>query len=351
MISIYESMNKLVDRKESFVLATILEKSGSAPREEGAKMIIRKDFSIIGTIGGGLIEALTIKLSAAIFKSEEFKIESFNLSNEGAASLGMVCGGDVKILLEFVDCSDKEMTDIYKKMIELNNSNSDFILITKISKDNRKTGLDKWICTETGFYGEENERILFVSRKIREDFKKTIMENIAVEGESYLIEPFLKYEKVYIIGAGHVAQKIVDLTKMLSFNTIVLDDREEFANRKRFETADEVKAIPSFDNLLNYIKVDNRSYVIIVTRGHAYDKEVLAQVLKTDAKYIGMIGSKNKRNFIYNSLLNEGFTRKDLERVYSPIGIPIYADTPEEIAVSIVAELIKIKRGPINEKK
>ena len=194
------------------------------------------------------------------------------------------------------------------------------------------------------FFGEEKDDVQCVFRSIRENFKNTTFKKIVEAGKEYLIEPVFNYERVYIFGAGHVAQKIADITKMLDFKTIVLDDREEFANRERFKTADEVKTIPSFDNLFNYIKVDSRSYIIIVTRGHAYDKEVLAQMLKTDAKYIGMIGSKTKRDFIYNSLLNEGYTLKDIERVYCPIGLSIFAQTPEEIAVSIAAELVKIRR-------
>ena len=351
MKHIYELINNLLEKKENFVLATILKKAGSAPREEGTKMLVKKDFSIEGTIGGGLMEAMTIKSSAKVFKNGSFVIEDFVLSNKDAASLGMVCGGDVSVLLEYVDWNDKQMNELYKKAMELKKSSTDFVMITKISEVQKKiTGYEKWLCTETAFYGIENEEVKSVVKKIRENFNNTKINEVYIEKEKYLVEPFLNYESIFIIGAGHVAQKISDITKNLGFYVVVSDDREEFANRERFHSADEVKVIPSFNNLLDYIKINHNSYVIIVTRGHAYDKDVLAQILRTEAKYIGMIGSRNKRDFVYDSLLKEGFTQKDLERVYCPIGLPIYADTPEEIAVSIAAELIKIKRGPRNEK-
>ncbi len=352
MTDIYETIYELLDNKEDFVLATILEKYGSAPREEGTKMIIKRDFSIVGTIGGGIFEAMAIKLSAKVFETGEFKVEKFGLSNESASSLGMVCGGEVKLLLEYIDFNNKEMVNIYAKAAELKRKACNFVVVTKIPKEEKMIkGTDKWICSEEAFYGEENDTVQCIFRKIRENFKNVTMENINLSGNQYLVEPILNYETLYIIGAGHVSQKIAEITKMLDFKTIVIDDREEFANVQRFKNAEEIKIIPSFENILKYIKVDSNSYIVIVTRGHAYDKDVLGQMLKTNAKYIGMIGSKKKKEFVYKSLLDEGYTLEELERVYSPIGISIFAQTPEEIAVSIVAELIKVKRENLNEKK
>ncbi|HOR84927.1 MAG TPA: XdhC family protein [Bacillota bacterium] len=352
MKDVYELINEQLDKKESFVLATILKKSGSAPREEGTKMLVRKDFSIGGTIGGGISEAMTIKLSAKVFDSGMYIIENFVMSGKDAAGLGMVCGGDISVLLEYVDCSDTQTVDIFRKATELKGCDSDFVMITRLPEGQKRIkGSDKWICTETGFYGPENEKILGIIKGIREDFGGTRIRELFVGKERYMIEPFFNVESVHIYGAGHVAQKLADLTKNLGFYTVVTDDREEFANRERFKTADEVKVIPSFNNLANYDTINSNSYIIIVTRGHAYDKDVLAQMLRTDAKYIGMIGSRSKREYVYNGLLNEGFTSGDLERVYCPIGLNIHAQTPEEIAVSIAAELIMVKRGPQNEKR
>ncbi|HQO41476.1 MAG TPA: XdhC family protein [Bacillota bacterium] len=345
MKDIYELINEQLDKKESFVLATILKKLGSAPREEGTKMLIRKDFSIEGTIGGGISEAMTIKLSAEVFEDGLYIIENFLMSNKDSACLGMVCGGDISVLLEYVDCNDSQMVDIYRKAIELKHCGTDFVMITKLSEDRRKIrGSDKWICTETGFYGMENEEIWETIKNIRVNFKETKIREIFIGKERYIIEPFFNVESVYIFGAGHVAQKISDITKMLGFYTVVMDDREEFANRERFETADEVRVIQSFNNLENYDIINGNSYIVIVTRGHVYDKDVLAQMLRTDARYIGMIGSRSKREHVYNNLLSEGFTSEDLERVHCPIGLNIHAQTPEEIAVSIAAELIKVRR-------
>ncbi|MHC6180072.1 XdhC family aldehyde oxidoreductase maturation factor [Clostridium sp. JNZ X4-2] len=345
MKDIYEAINDLIFKNQDFVLATILEKSGSAPREQGTKMIIKRDFSIEGTIGGGIFEAMAIKLSADIFNNKKFIIRRFTLSNEGASSIGAACGGDLKLLLEYINPDDKLMNAIYAQAFKLKSKGENFVFITRLNEDeNYISGIDKWICTETGFYGEENDTAQKILRSIRKDFRNLHFQKIEGDNGLYLAEPVLNNESVYIMGAGHVSQKIAIITKILEFKTVVLDDRAKFANRENFKTADEVKVIESFENILNYVKIDNGSYVIIVTRGHAYDKEVLEQVLRTEAKYIGMIGSKTKRDFVYNKLREEGYTEEDLKRVHCPIGISIGAQTPEEIAISITAEMIKVRR-------
>ena len=155
------------------------------------------------------------------------------------------------------------------------------------------------------------------------------------------LEKRLKNATVFIFGAGHVAKQVAAISKMVGFTTVVLDDRNEFANTERFPTADQVLVLDRFDTLLQRLHMDTHSYIVIVTRGHRHDQTVLSQALKTDARYIGMIGSRKKRDTIYRNLLEGGFAQNDIDRVHSPIGLEIEAETPEEIAVSIVAELIR----------
>ncbi len=349
MIEIYETMYTLLQKGESFCLATILFKTGSAPRGEGAKMIIKKDFSIIGTIGGGFPEALTIKLCKNLFENKSSIIKHFNLSNKEASSLGLVCGGELKVLIEHIDPKDMQTSGLYIKGKKIKEKSEDFVLVTRIKEEEKEYYKhEKWICTETTFYGVENNEVQQIFRNIREEFKE-LERNIIITGKNkYLVEPVQNCETVYVFGAGHISQQLAQVTKMVEFKTVVLDDRNEFANRERFKMADDVIVVQSFNNVFEDININNQSYIVIVTRGHAYDSIVLAQALETQAKYIGMIGSKSKRQFVYNKLLSEGYTQKDLDRVHSPIGLEIHAETPEEIAISIAAELIKVRRIPKN---
>ncbi len=162
-----------------------------------------------------------------------------------------------------------------------------------------------------------------------------------IDDRRFLIEPHTAMGTLYLFGAGHVALQVANLAQNVHFQTIVLDDRQEFANSDRFVTAAEVKVLSSFEQALEGLEIDNDSYMVILTRGHSHDKTVLRQALGAPARYIGMIGSTRKRDAIYKALRNEGVTARELERVHCPIGLAIKAQTPEEIAVSIVAELIR----------
>jgi len=158
------------------------------------------------------------------------------------------------------------------------------------------------------------------------------------------VEPVMKEPVLYIFGGGHVSLQIVPLAARVGFRVVVIDDRPEFVDPKKFPDAAEVHEYP-FEGVLDRLQVDGSSYLVIVTRGHMHDRTVLTQSLRCDAKYIGMIGSRRKKAILYKKLLEEGFTQDELDRVYSPIGLDIGGETPEEIAVSIVAELIKVRAG------
>ena len=160
--------------------------------------------------------------------------------------------------------------------------------------------------------------------------------------EVYL-EPILSGPKVFLFGGGHVSLPVARLSKMAGFRVAVIDDRPEFANRERFPEAEEVIA-EEFPSALKKLKTHRESYLVILTRGHAYDQEVLEWALGTAARYVGMIGSRKKVQTIFSNLKEKGVSAEKLESVHSPIGLDIGGKTPEEIAVSIVAEMIQERR-------
>ena len=149
----------------------------------------------------------------------------------------------------------------------------------------------------------------------------------------------------FIFGAGHVGLALEPILRYVNFTTKVIDDRPDFANRERFPDADEVIVIDSFQDAYQNIETDEDSYIVIMTRGHAGDYDVLRQTLRRTTAYIGMIGSRSKVAALYRMLQEEGFTQEELDRVYTPIGTDIFAETPEEIAISITGEMIKVRAG------
>ena len=151
-------------------------------------------------------------------------------------------------------------------------------------------------------------------------------------------------EEVLIFGAGHIAVCLSKLAKTVGFKVTIIDDRKEFANRDRFPEADEIIAEET-EKVLSYLKITPSTYIIIVTRGHLKDEEVLDSVIKLGAAaYIGMIGSRKKNATVFQRLTKKGISQEELDKVHTPIGIDINAQTPEEIAVSIMAEIIQVRR-------
>ena len=183
---------------------------------------------------------------------------------------------------------------------------------------------------------------------INEDLRKQILKItrrapflIKSNEQEFFVDPLVSPGVVHLVGAGHVALATAQLASFADFEVVVMDDREEFASVERYPQANKVIVLDSFDDCLKHLS--HTDFVVIVTRGHIHDRDVLAQALHTKAGYIGMIGSRRKREVVYQSLRENGFTEVDLGRVSSPIGLAIGADTPNEIALSIVAELVKVR--------
>jgi xanthine dehydrogenase accessory factor len=182
------------------------------------------------------------------------------------------------------------------------------------------------------------ESLLAAIKQVR--FSTSASTLIEHHGQAYLLSHFAAAGTVYLLGAGHVAACTAEAATRVGFRVVVMDDRSEFANRERFPQADAIMVLHSFADCLNGFEIDGDAYLVIVTRGHMHDMELLDQALRTKAGYIGMIGSRKKRNAIYAKLIDRGISEAQLEQVRCPIGTAIKADTPEEIAVSIVGELI-----------
>jgi len=254
-MDLYEEIVALRRLGRRGALATIINVRGSIPSFNTAKMLVRDDGSIVGTIGGGCVEAEVWQAAREVMEQEKPRTLTFNLNQDPKFDTGLVCGGTLEIY----------------------------------------------------------------------------------------IEPVLPVPVLYLFGAGHVAYSVYKVARVAGFDVVVADDRESYANRERFPDAREVIAT-DFDETMPKIVPNENSYIVIVTRGHRDDMRILRWAVQTEARYIGMIGSKRKVISIYKELEKEGLPAHLFEKVMAPIGLEIGAVTPEEIAVSIVAEMIACKR-------
>ncbi|MGD9504057.1 MAG: XdhC family aldehyde oxidoreductase maturation factor [Syntrophobacteraceae bacterium] len=341
---VFQEVLKLLSGGEDLVLATILSRSGSAPRAVGTRMAVRSDASIVGTIGGGALEAEVQNLAKSVFGNQRSFARRFMLTEDDATRMGMICGGELEVLIQFLNASDPMNVELHRALVDVLTSRKSAWLITEAPSEGMENGrIRQQLAFGTG--GCVGDLDAVMGQQILDISGVRTPELVACEGSRFLIEPLCSEGEVYIFGAGHISRQLALLTKMVGFRTVVLDDREEFANRIRFETADEVLVLDSFEDAMQGLHLDHNGYIVLVTRGHAYDKTLLAQALRTNAGYIGMIGSRRKRDAIYEELRGMGFAAEAFERVYSPIGLDIGAETPEEIAVSIAAELVRARAG------
>jgi xanthine dehydrogenase accessory factor len=349
MNDIYSEIIKALEKREKVALATLITRVGSAPRAVGAKYLIKGDGTSFGSIGGGSVEAEVWQEAQKVMENGQARVLHFELTAEQLAEGGMVCGGNIGIFLEPLR---EDFLNIYQEAARIRQKGGSAILATLISiEGDFPKGEGSKILTKTSgekvgslLGGEElNKKILSEGGVLLKEMKPKVLvlstENRKME---ILLEPVFSEPTVYVFGGGHVSEQLAPLAKRVHFKVVVIDDREMFANRERFPEVDEI-IVSEFEKCFNQLNINDSSYIVIVTRGHLYDGFVLEQAVRTNARYIGMIGSKKKIKTLYQNLMKKGISKEELKRVHAPIGLDINSETPEEIAVSIVAELIKVR--------
>src|SRR3979411_1963555 len=256
-MDIYDEIVRLRRLGQKCAVATIVQVNGSIPSYESAKLLVREDGSMLGTIGGGCGEAEVWNVARDVMQSERPRHMNFSLGQDAAYDNGLICGGQLSVF----------------------------------------------------------------------------------------VEPVVPQPRVYVFGAGHISKSISKIANMAGFASVIVDNREAFANRDRFPEADEIFA-EEYEEVFPKLPIPDTSYMVVVTGGHRDDMRVMRWAVGTNAKYIAMIGSKRKVIGVVKELEKEGIPRSAFERTFAPMGLDIGAITPEEIAVSIVAEMIAMRRTP-----
>lgn len=333
----------LLEKGKSLVWATVVQHKGSTPRKAAARMLINGNETALGSVGGGKLEGETLKAAATLHKTSGRRLLDVSMTGQELAETEMICGGEARIFLELLA---PDSLPSVRRLREALTIPGEALFVTWV--DDKKRSHE-----ESHFIVQRNERMNGVDGTLLEwagEIRKTIVTgNIPgllahPQGEGFLfLEPLKPSPALYLFGGGHISLDLAWMADRVGFRVIVLDDREEFANRGRFPMAHEVWAV-RFEEALQKVAIGNDDFVVIVTRGHIHDLDVLRGVIARPAAYIGMIGSRRKKAMIFDQLLKEGIPRERLDEVHAPIGLDIHAETPAEIAVSIVAEMIYVQR-------
>lgn len=334
-MNIFEKAVELLSSGESFAFATIITQDGSTPRSSGSKMIITENETFF-TIGGGGMEGNVISRARGdVMNTKKPEIHFYSLRGDEAATTDFICGGDLEVLIDFIDAADPNNLAVFSEAADAFRTGSLAWLVTIIDGDKRQFGLSH---QKKGLIGNLHD-----TDKIKAGCVSNPL-HAGIHGENndgvrYIFDPVHIGGTCYLFGGGHVSYAVANVLRNLEFHIVVIDDRPEYANKQRFPFCDTM-VIPDYKNL-DQIKTNQDSYIVILTRGHKYDREVLEWAIRQDRYYLGMIGSKTKVNTIFNILRENGVPQEEIDKVFAPIGIPISAQTPEEIAVSIAGELIR----------
>lgn len=339
MIRLLEDIGALLERGEAVILVAILGQSGSTPRGGDALMIVRRSGAILGTIGGGAVEALAMREAAELFVAPEWlRVRGYNLRDIDAASTGMICGGELQVAL--AKASPRDASTFSGALAALKAGKLCALAAWASAPEAQGSC---WSLITAGRLPEGEQAPLALEQLATEAARAGEPRLAQTPGLAALALPLADTGQAVIVGAGHVALHVAALASLAGFRTLVLDDRPEFANRERFPQAESVLVIESFEDCFKDVPAHPESYYVILTRGHAYDRQVLAQALRRPAAYVGMIGSRRKRDATYAALRAEGFEQAALDAVHCPIGLNIGAETPEELGLCIAAELVQAR--------
>ncbi len=311
------------------VLCTVVESQGSTPRGPGAMMAVFPDGGTLGTVGGGRVEYEAIQRALHAFDEGHDALERYVLTPNQVADLGMICGGNQSIYFLYIDGGDEQAAALFERAAALFHEQRDSWLFTQLRPGGR---------AEFDLYADG---AFLLSRFPLPD--EAALPRLSPRlADGVLIQPISRSETVYVFGGGHVSQALVPLLATLDFPVVVYDERPEFTDPALFPAALRTVCAP-YPALLEHIDPKPNDYAVVMTRGHEGDHTVQRLLLTRPPRYIGVIGSHRKAALQHQRLLDEGCTEEALSIVHSPIGLPIGAQTPAEIAVSVAAELIKIR--------
>jgi xanthine dehydrogenase accessory factor len=340
MKELYQEALRLLDRDEPFSLATVIRTQGSTPRKPGSMMLIRENGDIVGSLGGGCVEGDVWAAATGMLKRKEpAALVRYHLNEPVTSPHGMICGGSMEFLVEPI-LSSGEFLPIARAILNAIEGGDPVSVATRISE----IGIGKklaWLGdgSRSGTLGDpvlDEEAMGRMSGTER--FVTPLLET------DYFIKTHVAHPMILFLGGGHIAKATESFAKPLGFRFTVVDDRPLFANRDRFLEAENV-LVRDFESALDDIPLTAESSIVVATRGHQYDDVALEAAIRTPAKYVGLVSSRRKWLLLRRKLLERGLPENRVGEIHAPIGLDLGSRSPEEIALSILGEIVAFRNG------
>jgi xanthine dehydrogenase accessory factor len=336
---IIAAYDKAVLQNKKMALVTVVKVEGSSYRRPGARMLVTEDGEITGAISGGCLEGDALRKAQLAMFQQQNKLEIYDTTDDEDNRLGVQlgCNGIVYILFEPIKNHDVNNPVSLLKMVSVNRK--DAVVATIFNED--KFAPQQGTCF---FINDEQVLTLLDATSIKAQAKKILEHKISVvkedNGHSILFQFIPPCIQIVIVGAGNDAQPLADMASLLGWNIVVVDGRPSYANRQRFPKAKNLCVLKASE-FLQAVTIDEHTAVVLMTHNYNYDVNVLEQVIQVNCKYIGMLGPKKKLDRMLLELTEKGIKTEaeTIHRIYGPVGLDIGAETSEEIAISIVAEI------------
>ena len=349
-----EAANRL-EENDPVVVATVVRTKGSTPQKPGSKLLVRSDGTGVGTLGGGCVEGdIWFAANELLKRGGAAEHREYELNEDLAAEDGLVCGGTMYFLIDPVYRPEEYLS--YAREIDEAYQGGPAVAMASLIRpppDGKaaSTGAKLFIRedgTTEGTLGDTalDRDAVRTSRELMVHGRNDYV--TAENGAEYFLEAYTTPPQLVVCGGGHVSKAIAPLAKTLGFRVFITDDREEFSNAERFPEADMLLAEKPED-ALPQLPINPNTFIIVATRGHRYDNVALEAAARTPARYVGLMGSKRKTILIYEDLIRSGIPIERIKEIRSPVGLDMHARTPNEIAVSIMAEVLMFRLGGTGE--
>ena len=337
MIDLLPQIEGWLANEEEVAVATVIRVIGSAPRPVGARMIISSTGRMAGSVSGGCVETTVYEEMMDVLSGGPPRSLHFGITDDMIWDVGLACGGTIDV---FVQRLDRALVTALKDYVK----QGEPVALAAWVASPDAIGSSALITAEGAVLGPDDERVTAAAQQMLTSRAPASAIYAIAPGIEVFVEPFLPPPMLIIIGGVHVAVPLSRFAKELGFYVVVADPRAKFANRERFPEADRV-LVEWPDEALAHLKVDGATYLVLLTHDPKIDEPTLAAALQTDARYIGAIGSRKTHAARFERMARWGVTAEQLQRVYAPIGLDLGGRTPEETALSIIAEVVAVKNG------
>jgi len=347
---LYLQLLDFIGSNKPCVLATVTGTQGSTPQKPGCSAIFGKKGVLAGTIGGGAVELAVGEIAEKAIDSKKSGYFRFDLNNDISDIEAAICGGGMSIL---VDAEPEKHIDVFEeiRISDINRIPGVLVIFCGSGLSNCDGIKRLWLTSDNlaNFSEKVPDEIITAATEMLDDSNADEFREITMPGSKEdelklaFLESIFPPKRLIIAGAGHVGKALAHFGKLLDFEVTVWDDRPEYANKGNLPDADKVLS-GSLDESIGNIIADRDTFIVIVTRGHKKDSDVLRKFIGSDAGYIGMIGSRKKIVLVREVFLKNGWaTAEQWAKIHTPIGLEIGSKTVQEIAVSIAAQLVQVR--------